>query len=103
MRRVELSLRSCHPAFADFHIGVLYGSPGDSMRPRFPITFARMSSIGVIERFAVNILRMMRQMRSDRLRQVTVRFIWHRRFPYRLGTISTRFRHDFDFGQNTQT
>lgn len=38
---------------------------------------ARMRGIGMIERFAINILSMVWQMRPNRMRQIIVAAIWH--------------------------
>ena len=52
------------PALADFDVRSLHGSPGDAMRSLF---ITRMRHKSVIERLAINILRMRR------------RRIWHAR------------------------
>lgn len=50
------------PALADFNVRSLHGSPGDAVRP---LLITRMRHKSVIERLAINILRMRRQMPPD--------------------------------------
>jgi hypothetical protein len=68
---------SRNPTVADLDIGSLYGAPGDPMRRFFLPRIAGMGGEGVIESFAIDILRMVREMRANRNREIDVRLIWH--------------------------
>ena len=62
---------------ARLDVGSLYRGPGNPMRGSFLSRIADMGGEGVIESFAIDILRMVGEMRSNRNGQIDVRLIWH--------------------------
>jgi hypothetical protein len=68
---------SRNPTVARLDVGSIYGSPGDPMRGLFLPKIAGMGGEGVIESLAIDILRMVGEMRPNRNVQIDVRLIWH--------------------------
>ena len=74
-----------NPVRSNLDIGPLDGRPGDAMRRLFLANIARMRRVGVIKGLAIDILSVIRQMRSDRLWEILICWIGH--------LISVRLRH----------
>src|SRR5215813_3051679 len=75
------------PAVADLHVGPLHRRPGGAMRDLLLARVARMRFERMVERLAIDVLRMRRQMALHRLRQVGIAAIGHGEPPPALVSI----------------
>ena len=66
-----------NPNIASFDVAAFDGRPGDHMGALFAIEFAGMGGEGVIEGFAVDVLRVAGQVVPDRRRQIAIDTIRH--------------------------
>ena len=58
-------------------VGALDRRPGDHMRALFAVDLAGMRGIGMVERLAIDVLRMLGQMVAHGRRQIVIDAIWH--------------------------
>ena len=66
-----------NPIVAELDVGPLHGGPGNAMGRLFLPAFAGMRGPGVVERLAINVLRMVGQMIAHRRRQIVIDSIRH--------------------------
>jgi hypothetical protein len=66
-----------YPLVADLLVGALHRCPGDAESGFLLPRIMRMCGMGMIERFAKNVLRVIRQMRADGRREIGVHIIGH--------------------------
>lgn len=72
-----VSPRPRDPACAHLDVGSLHGGPGNAMCRLFLADVAGMSRISVIESLAIDVLGVIRQMRSDGIREIAIGWIGH--------------------------
>ena len=73
----EYMMITRYPEIAGLDVAALDRRPGDHVRAPFAILFAGMGGVGVVERLAIDGLRVLGQMVADGGRQVAVHAIRH--------------------------
>ena len=62
----------CNPLTIRLDIGPLHGSPGDAMGDLLLLAVSRVGSKGMVESFAIYVLRICGQMIADRKRKIGI-------------------------------